>query len=254
MHREWKHDVSETWLQARQPCLTASDIKSLITDYKKLKAEKIGLLQAQQFAKVYGTKQQQTVDTSSFGAMARGHILEPYAVAESEPLLHMRFHWWDDRIICHGSLGFSPDALDIEQPPGTRIVVDGDMLKCKDGTVSGPTKLLEIKCYEAGNHYQRKAARAADIPLDERWQVACGMAVCPTIEQGIICFYAPQCSDIFHVKYDREDLKDEIDIIHEINSMWDDFCELIENSTRSIGTRFTEDEIYNRYLLDEMGR
>ena len=254
MHREWKHDVSETWLQDRKPCLTASDIKNLITDYKKIKAKKIGLLQAQQFAKVYGTKQQETIDTSSYGPMARGHIMEPYAVQETENLLHLDFRWWDDRIICRGSLGFSPDALDIDQLPGTRIVVKGDELQYKDGMAPGPTKLLEVKCYEAGSHYQRKAARAAGMPLNERWQVACGMAVCPTIETGFICFYAPQCNDIFHVKYDRDDLQVEIDIINEINDMWDDFNELIEASTKSIGTTFTEDDIYNRYLLDEIGK
>lgn len=239
---------------ARLPCLTASDIKSLIADYKRIKAGKIHLLEAQQFAKVYGTKQQKTVDTSSFGTMARGHIMEPYAVDEASDFLGREFHWWDDRIICHGSLGFSPDALDIEPLPGTRIVAYGDKLRYRNGEEYGPNELVEIKCYEAGAHYQRKAAIEANIPLDERWQVACGMAVCKTIKTGFVFFYAPQCRDKFCMQYDRHKLEDELSIIYEINDMWDEFCDLMKRLTTSYPTSLTEDEIYNRYLLDEMGK
>ena len=78
--RSWSHNVGELWLAARREHLMASEIKNLITDYKRIKAGKIKLHNALQFAKVYGSKMNCDIDTSSFGAMARGHIMEPYAV------------------------------------------------------------------------------------------------------------------------------------------------------------------------------
>lgn len=251
MHRDWKHDVSESWLLARRPYLTASDIKNLLADYKRIKAGKIGLMQAQQFAKVFGSKQMREVDTSSFGAMARGHVMEPYAIDDYNAWRRKDFKWWDDKIIVKGDLGFSPDALDIHPLPGVRMVVDGGELKYKEGSAPGPTMLLEIKSYEAGAHYQRKVAIAEHMPIDERWQVACGMVVCPTIAAGIVCFYAPQCEDMFDVEYTRDDLEDEIDTISEIAKMWHAFSENADEMG-GVTPLKSEEEIYNQYLLDSM--
>lgn len=251
MHRDWKHDVSETWLLARRPYLTASEIKNLLADYKRIKAGKIDLMQAQQFAKVYGAKQQREIDTSSFGAMARGHVMEPFAVEDYNAWRGSHFQWWDDCVIGNGDLGFSPDALNIQQLPGVRLIVDGDELKYKGGSAPGPTRLLEIKSYEAGAHYQRKIAVAEHMPIDERWQVACGMAVCPTIEAGAVCFYAPQCEDMFDVKYTRGDLEEEIDVISEIAKMWHTFSDNADMTGGATPLR-SEEEIYNQYLIDSM--
>lgn len=251
MHRDWKHDVSESWLLARRPYLTASDIKNLLADYKRIKAGKIQLMQAQQFAKVFGSKQMREVDTSSFGAMARGHVMEPFAIDDYNAWRHKDFKWWDDKIIVKGSLGFSPDALDIQPLPGVRMVVDGGELKYKGGSAPGPTMLLEIKSYEAGAHYQRKIAIAEHVPIDERWQVACGMVVCPTIAVGTVCFYAPQCEDMFDVEYTRDDLEDEIDTILEIAKMWKAFSDNADEMGGATPFK-SEEEIYNQYLLDNM--
>lgn len=252
MHRDWKHDVSESWLLARRPYLTASDIKNLLADYKRIKAGKIRLMQAQQFAKVFGSKQMREVDTSSFGAMARGHIMEPYAIDDYNAWRRKDFKWWDDKIIVKGSLGFSPDALDIPRIKGVRFVTDdGWTIRHKGGEARGPEELLEIKSYEAGAHYQRKVAVSFGEKIDERWQVACGMAVCDSVKQGTICFYAPQCDDMFDVAYTRMDLEEELSTIDEIKEMWDEFC-VKANSIQSRGTGKTEAEIYDLYLLDNM--
>ena len=256
MKREWRHEVSEKWLEARRICLTASDIKNLITDYKRIKAGKITVKEAQQFAKVYGAKQQTNFDTESYGAMARGHIMEPYAVSEYNTMATTAMHWWDDRLIVNGALGFSPDALDREPMPGviTRVNRNNGFLFCLDNPnfeCLGPQRMLEIKSYEAGAHFQRKMAVASDIKLDERWQVACAMVVCATIQYGTLMFYAPQCNDWFTVNYDREDLKEEIDIILEIEKLWIEFRKAVSNVGHLVTTK-TENEIYSLYLLDVM--
>lgn len=253
MHREWKHDVSADWLMTRRHFLCASDIRNMVGDYRKIKSGKIELMQAQQFAKVYGSKQVTEVDTSSYGPMARGHIMEPHAVDEYNTWRDTDFHWWDDKIITNFSLGFSPDALDIPPVPGVQAVMretDGKLATAM-GMADAPTAMLEIKSYEAGNHYQRKMAFAAGQPLDERWQIACGMAVCGTIEEGTILFYAPQCDDMFEVTYLKDHLEKEIEIIREIDGMWNEFCSKADK-IESRGTNETEAHIHDLYLLDEM--
>lgn len=253
MHREWRHDVSENWLMTRRYFLCASDIRNLINDYRKVKAGKIELMRAQQFAKVYGSKQVTEVDTSSHGPMARGHVMEPHAVDEYNAWRGTDFHWWDDKIITNGNLGFSPDALDIPPVPGVQTIMRGidGKLMATGGMVNAPTAMLEVKSYEAGGHYQRKIAFNAGEKLDERWQVACGMAVCDTIEEGTILFYAPQCDDMFEVTYLRDHLEEEIEIIREIDGMWNEFC-INADKMESRGTNETEAHIYDLYLLDEM--
>lgn len=118
--RSWSHNVGELWLAARREHLMASEVKNLITDYKRIKAGKIKLPNALQFAKVYGSKMNCDIDTSSFGAMARGHIMEPYAVEEYNRINGTKFYQWDDKLITRGIVGFSPDAMDIPQLPVPR--------------------------------------------------------------------------------------------------------------------------------------
>ena len=256
MKREWRHEVSETWLRTRKLYLTASDIKNLVKEYDRISSGKVKLSQSKIFAKLYGEKQSNEIDTESYGAMARGHILEPYAIEDYKRLastygMKQDIYWWDDKIICRNGVGFSPDGLDIQQLPGTRITCIGDELLHRDGRVNGPKRIIEVKCYEGGKHFQKKIADKDD--LEERWQIACAMWVCPTIRSGTLLFYAPQCGDMFWDFWWRSELKDEIDIVNDIQDMWIQFCKSMERSA-SINTTYTEDDIYNRYLLDEMGR
>lgn len=256
MKREWRHEVSETWLRTRKLYLTASDIKNLVKEHERICSGKVKLLESKIFAKLYGEKQSNEIDVESYGAMARGHILEPYAIEDYNKLTHVSgmkhdIHWWDDKIICRNQVGFSPDGLDIQQLPGTRIICDDDHLIYRDGRVPGPKRIFEVKCYDGGKHFQKKIAEKKD--LDERWQIACAMWVCPTIRVGTLLFYAPQCCDMFWYTFFRKDLEEEIETIDGIQDMWIMFYANMGKS-KSINPIHTEDDIYNRYLLDEMGR
>lgn len=252
MHRDWKHSVSEVWLLARQPYLTASEILGLIPEYKRIEKRKVKLFESPVFARLYGEKQSLDVDPESRGPAARGHVLEPYAVDEANRIIGKQmFHWWDDRIITANPLGFSPDALDMPPLGGTRIKVNGTSLMTKSKTVPGPTSMLEIKCYQAGKHFQCKLAASNGKPLDERWQMACGMAVCPTITEGRLMFYAPQCRDVFMKLYMRDDLDEEIKIVNEIAIMWSRFKGHMD-SLPSQPPAKTEDQIYREYMMTEL--
>lgn len=254
MHKEWKHEVSAQWLDARRSYLTASDILKLIPDYKRIIAGKIPIERAQQFAKVYGSKRSVEINVESYGPMARGHILEPYAIDEYNSIgLGTRVWWWDDKIIHNGILGFSPDALDIMPLPGINMAVMANKIDTINGIQSQPTHLVEVKCYDAGTHYQRRVAWLSGIDPDERWQVACAMAVCECIQSGDILFYAPQCRNMWVASYERVELEQEISTVNAIASLWCEFVRIM-NSKSEIATEKTEDDIYNRYLLDEMGR
>lgn len=257
-HREWRHEVSEKWLMSRKACLTASDVKRLIPDFKRIEAGKMKLEQAQQFAKVYGDKRSFDMDPMSYGAMARGHVLEPHAVDEfnSSAAKSFTYFWWDDRLIMDDALGFSPDALDITQPPGTRFVSDPVIAEIAgaNGQYRAPEHILEVKCYEAGAYYQRMAQAANGDPLDERWQVATAMVVCPTIMVADVMFYAPQCRSWFYETYDQHDLGEEIEVVEKIKGYWKRFRKGMEDAEKACAMRTgkTEEEIYQAYLMDEM--
>lgn len=262
MHREWRHEVSEQWLMSRRACLTASDVRKLLPDLRRVESGKIGVLEAQQFAKVYGDKQSDDMDGMSFGAAARGHVMEPHAVDEYNAARYdgPEMYAWDDKLITDGTLGFSPDSLNIAPMKGTRfksVEADGEWrLQSAEGYHRPPKELLEIKSYDAGTHYQRIAQISAGIPLAERWQVATAMAVCPSIEAGSLMFYAPQCNSMAVERYGRGDLEEEIEVVRKIGELWSSFRVLMDEAREEheSTTYKTEQEIYSRYLLDEMGR
>lgn len=253
MHRDWRHSCSEEWLRARRPYLTASDIKRLLPNYRKIKEGKLRPEEALQFVSVYGGKRETNLDEMSFGAMARGHYMEPFAVEEFNETRHQGFYHWDDKIIVDNEtmLGFSPDALNLPPLPGTRMVAEGLSIRHRDGVSAGPTRILEIKSYEGPTHFQRKMIVANGEPLDERWQIACAMAVCKSLCMASVMFYAPQCRDMFFVDYDRFDLESEIQVCLEISEMYRTASNAAD-ATSGAFTRYSEDDIYNRYLLDEM--
>lgn len=253
MHRDWRHSCSEEWLKARRPYLTASDIKRLLPNYRKIKEGKLKPEEALQFVSVYGGKRETDLDEMSFGAMARGHYMEPFAVEEFNEIRSQGFYHWDDKIIVDNEtmLGFSPDALDIPQLPGTRMVSEGGLIRHRGGVSTGPSMVLEIKSYEGPAHFQRKMVVEDDEPLDERWQIACAMAVCGSVCEATVMFYAPQCRDMFFVDYDRANLESEIQVCLEISEMYREAAHAAEEAT-GLPTRYSEDDIYNRYLLDEM--
>jgi hypothetical protein len=210
---EWKHKCDLGWLTERQKYLTASDIKSLIpftktgrprkvdnTDYLKMMAKKQVILTGE--------------DCWSYGAAARGHLLEPYAIdALNDWFINrgakrqMFFHWDDELIsLPDREIAFSPDALDIPQ-----LHENSQM----------PTMMAEVKCYSPDRHIATAYTEKSQI--EERWQIATGMALLDSIETAYLVLFNPSMrgsNRLFVIQYTRDDLKDEIATITKVETDW----------------------------------
>lgn len=247
----YRHKVSETWLTTRRFFLTASDIKSLIADTKAVDKGRIKLPQARQYAAVYGSKLEIEPDPWSSGAMARGHIMESYAVDEYNRVTGMYMRHWDDKLIVGNQLGFSPDAMDSDPIQGTRFVVDALGINGPNmTTVDPPTRILEIKSYSSSKYAQ--CALADKLSLDERWQVATALAVIPGVDDADLMFFAPQCGSMVIFDYDREELEKEIETIFHIRDLWVEYRHMADEKmdSRSKRTKVTEKQVEIEYMLD----
>lgn len=221
---KWFHKVDLGWLMARQECLTATDVKDLLPITKTGRKRTVT---EEAYLGVLAKKLQLLTneDCESTGAAARGHVLEPYAikmyngeVSLQSGLPRFLYHW-DDIIVTRRSfkkfsLGFSPDALDVEPPKGCNMFAANEF-KC----------VGEIKSY-----YPTKHLVCANTPadqLEERWQIAVAMAVCDNIEEGKLLFYNPSMPRdmLYVVGYDRDDLADEIDMVLDVEDRWLTFVE-----------------------------
>lgn len=214
---KWFHKCDLEWLKARQQCLTATDVKDLLPVTKTGRKRTIG---DEQYFKVLSRKLVNLTEDNclSTGAAARGHILEPYAIDRynEEDFGGNEWLWhWDDIVITRenhvwGGLAFSPDALDVK--PENRAVMD--MLGLLNPKVIG-----EVKSYAAEKHLLYGHTPKED--LEERWQIATAMAVCPTIETAYLLFYNPSMREqLYIVDYDRSDLADEIAMIEQVEQDW----------------------------------
>ena len=245
----WEHACSLGWLKERRYHLTASDIKKLVPFTKSGNPKKITY---DDFLKVHSKKLVilDHDDCISYGAAARGHILEPYAIKEFNKHRHSMFmpnlsHWEDCILVDNKDpmLGFSPDAMDIAQTSNDVILDIGAMEK--------PRFIGEIKCYAIEKHLVCGCADKED--LEERWQIATAMAVCDSIERGALIFYHPGSKiKMFVVDYRREDLEDEIEIIRDIKNQWMLYLyEPIKTENKWFaGSGYDEKEIYMEYLKD----
>ena len=211
---KWEHKTKAAWLVARKQCLTATDIKDLLPVTKTGRARHIDKYD---YLKVYARKLTSVVsdDCVSTGAMARGHMLEPYAI----DYFNSRYgdkhdcvlHHWDDAVIAKnpdvfGYLGFSPDAMDVEQETDA-VLIDWENVM--------PKYIGEVKSYSSGQHMV--CGHTPKDELEERWQIAAAMASCPSIERAYLIFFNPSCSiQEYVVIYDRDDLKKEIEICLDI--------------------------------------
>lgn len=245
--RDWRHECSMQWLIARSLFLTASDIKDLVTDTRRILAGKISVEEAQQYAKVYGRKRVNDLDPMSVGAAARGHIMEPFAIEEyRRETGDEAMEFWDDRIVFQQDTAFSPDGLDVKMPRDVSVPAPS----------INPTSMVEVKSYAAGQHYQRLAAIGSGIPLDERWQVAMAMYVCGTIKKGSLIFYAPQCDSMVIKRYIPETLADELDLIDQMVIEWRKFNEYMADVQKDgglcHGTEMNEGAVYNEYMKGAM--
>ena len=244
---KWNHKCDLEWLKARQACLTATDIKELLPVTKTGRARTVS---DESYYKVLARKKVFLTedDCISTGAMARGHILEPYAIdmfneryAKKQLLNH-----WDDMIVVRKDhllldlgLGFSPDALDIDTPAhGSNIVYGAE-----------PKVLGEVKSYTPERHYI--CGHTAKNKLEERWQIAAAMAVCPTIEDAYLIFFNPSMAvnQMFVVWYGRSDLTDEIQICLDIEKSMRDFI----NDTHAITSVSVESwDITEQSIIDSI--
>lgn len=242
--RQWSHKVSPAWLLARRSVVTATELRDLRTTYKRATvAEKKGVKINEVTAGLWAEKHSLEVDPYSSGAAARGHHLEPYAVQEFNES-YPEMHHWDDCIITDGFLGFSPDAMDVEQDESYGVKVHYSEL------VGQPTSILEIKSYSAKNHIKSCITPKAKLP--ERFQLAGAMAVCPSIEEAYLIFYNPSHEvGKFVVHYTREELQEEIKEVRELAAWVRLQFQACDNKLVPCRTSFTEDAIYKDYLEAE---
>ncbi len=242
MARRWHHEVSAEWLKARQQVLTATDVASLLPEYKRyLKAGSpdkptpgFSALWCKKHSDVY-------LDTESVGAAARGHVMEPYAVDAWNKQASPKFYHWDDCIIIDstGKLGFSPDALTVEQDNANKI------------TFKNKCEAMEIKCYEPAQHM--KAIMKPKLEHDELMQLAMSFVVLPKLEIARLTWYCPGAPiAMFSQQYDSDDLHDQIRWIMEIAEVYyDKVCPAMEKAVAGgtwMDAIYTEDEIYQEHL------
>lgn len=210
---QWKHKVSLDWLTERQNYLSASEVKSLIPLTKTGRARKVTDVD---YLKIYANKLRELTeeDCWSYNEMARGHLLEPYAIEAFNELGIAKLHHWDDRVITSkgpGFLGFSPDALDVPMDDPR--------------AVTRATLMGEVKCYNPAAHLITAQMDIKD--LDERWQIATAMAVTSNIQKGYLILYNPdiivKLSQLYVIEINREDLEDEIEMILEVEDKWNKF-------------------------------
>lgn len=211
---EWKHKCDIEWLCSRQGYLTASSIKKLlpvtatgrprkVTDLDRMKVWASSLVDIRED------------DCWSYGAAARGHILEPYAIAELNDMLEEEtFFHWDDIVVTRPGryLAFSPDAMNIPMSHENWDDV---------------TAIAEVKSYSHEKHLS--LVFTEKDKLEERWQIAAAMALLENISHAYLVLYDPSMPDygIVAIRYDRDDLEKEIETILQIESDWKDF--VIEN-------------------------
>jgi hypothetical protein len=245
MGRRWQHQVSAEWLLARKDVLTATEIKALVPEMKRLEKKplKAGEI-SPAFAALWADKNTSSnIDTDSPSSdAARGHIMEPYAIESYNRQSDDTFYHWDDCIIkTDTGCGFSPDAMNIMQPLGT---VELDAWQ-----VSGARKIMEIKSYNPQHHMKCILKKPSDH--DELWQIASAFYVLPKLEEAELVFYCPDAPISMHViSYDREDVKDYLPMIEKVIRQYRETakeCEkLVELSC--FRSAFTEQEIWKEYI------
>lgn len=213
----WFHKCSLEWLKARQSCLTATDVKDLLPVTRTGRKRTID---DEDYLKVLSRKLVNLTDADciSSGAMARGHVLEPYAIDLYNKTGRAWLYHWDDLVVTkdvhvHGGLAFSPDATTIASD--SSLLLDGSVMQggCPIREIG------EVKSYSPERHLACAHMDKGD--LEERWQLATAMAVNDNIEVAHLMFFNPSMHDqLFIVDYDRGDLADEIETVLEVEDGW----------------------------------
>lgn len=240
----WVYSSDPAWLHQREDYLTATDFKELKPSIARASKEALaGARILPKFAAVWMSKHAHystQYECNSYGAEARGHILEPYAVELYNSTYGTDFAHWDDCLIVRDKVGYSPDAIRGIQCPG-EVVIHTDEV--------GPKELLEIKSYSIDRHGQQLGIRPT--ATDERFQVAWSMYVSPSIEVGHIAFYHPDAPIPLIVKdYTRDDLKEELSLARQVDELYQRNCSLIEQEylMHAVKSGKTEQEIFEEVM------
>jgi len=260
MYPDWEHEVEVAWLEARREVITATELARLRPKLARMtNAQRMGKQPHPDFVMLYGSKQESgRPDPRSFGAAARGHVMEPYAVREFnhraeelgwEDVPHF-YHWDDMLIVCPGlGAGYSPDAMDASMTAAAKEAARECVAGLSELTPR-PTAMLEVKCYDAAHHY--KAGMTEPSSLPERYQVAAAMCVDRKIERGWLAFYNPGVPDhMFTVGYTREELADEVAELDEVLRIWHETVRAMARLPRAGTPLYTEDQIHDDMLADK---
>lgn len=207
----WQHEVDSDWLKARHRYLTATDIVKLWPAAKKWK---LGDQIPPTFIGLWMEKHSECdVNPVSFDAAARGHCMEPFAVLDANKVYGKNFYHWDDIIIVNGSIGFSPDAMDIAQPV-LPVEIAND-----SGHVNDVQEILEVKCFQPYHHGQ---CVVNGPEKDQRLQIAMAFKVLPNLKTAHILYYCPGSPvDMSLFTYQESDLNDELYMIERVQVIWD---------------------------------
>ena len=242
----WSHSVSYEWLNARTSVMTATEAMAAMPGFRRWKSRSKKLKEefCPELVALWAVKHTDNpyLEADSFGAAARGHYMEPFALEQWNITMPDQVSWWDDFIVTDAvrRIGFSPDALDIPQPE------DGARGNVED---LKPTHIVEIKSYAPSNHIKAVMVPAAKKP--ERYQIAYAMLVAPSIKYGSLFFYCPGLQFIgwYREDYSRQDLEKEIEELQELVAEWQRTCIHIKlKEWPNAGpTKRTEKEIHNMY-------
>ena len=257
--RKWIHEVDLDWLSARKNYLTATDVVGLLPELKRQRKKSKSMEEA--LAGSYSLpcaqlwmEKHSDVELDPWAPSddaARGHIMEPYAIRDFNKLSPVELFPYDDLLIAaaDGFLAFSPDALDVLQPPLIHIT-EADFF-CDEYTVR---RMGEVKSYSPRRHLE--CLLEDKMEHKERYQIAVGMSVMPTIEQAALIFYNPSTPTPLGIHvYRRDELTQELNDIQDIVAMYkltaDYMQKFLDGKNKQwFETQFTEPEIYQNYLND----
>lgn len=252
---KWQHKCKAEWMKARQRYLTATDVKDLLPVTKTGRKRSID---DENYLKVFARKIVPITedDIISTGAAARGHVLEPFAIDKYNEFVGdqggTHLHHWDDIMVVRpdrkpGSLAFSPDAMSIPMEQVT-------MCAAATATDVIAPVIGEVKCYNAENHLAR--GYETDIAnLEERWQIATAMAVCPSIEVAHLVFFNPSMKcQMFVVEYTAKDLAGEVEMVLEVEDNWLSWLGKLGNADHNLmfeGSDTLENDIIDSIIKRE---
>lgn len=248
---DWRHEASPRWMEARRDVITATEVASCVSAYNRAtNKQKAGQALLPAFASLWARKQSsEQPETWSKGPAARGHILEPYAIADWNASQPRQFYHWDDCIIKSGGLGWSPDGLSVPQETYEPVVKEHNGRLC-DGKIifnsELPEYFIEVKSY--GPDRIMKSRLTMPEKHEERWQMACAFVVLPSLKEGTILFYSIDTDLSFYHTYARDDLADEIKVVSDIVDLWDINVAKLKKSDVRFKRTVTEEQVYKEYL------